>query len=205
MTLTDCETWLDWGKRAKKLYQPLKGYEEKTASSRVKGFEKILDTILTHCGDVEGTRFLDIGANVGYFCFQLTDRGSITTAVERDIKRSNLSRCVAIKEEYDKDNPCFVNMDAPTYVLTEKPDVDYVILLNTFHHILLQDETRAWEMFNWLINNTNGVFIMMRNQLKSWRLCDTRVEIPEAVLEQSDATEYKEYPAVHGRVIYFFS
>ena len=203
--MSDCEKIFKWANGLKTIYQPLTGFEDKTASERVEGFEKILGTILTHCGDVNGARFLDIGANVGYFCFKLTDIGGITTGVERDRRRSNLSRCVALKEGYRADNPRFVNMDAPNYVLTEKPCVDYVILLNTFHHILLQDEKRAWMMFNWIINNTEGVFIMMRNQLKTWRLCDKSSQIPEAVLEQSDATRYEVYPSVHGRVIYFFS
>jgi hypothetical protein len=203
--MTDCEILYKWAKGLKTIYQPLKGFEEKTDPVRVEGFKKILQTIVDHCGVVEGKRFLDIGANVGYFCFQLTDMGAETIALERDVRRSQLSKCVAKKMNYSEDNPRFMNWDAPTWILAEKPQVDYVILLNTFHHILVQDEAKAWRMFNWLIENTDGIFIMMRNALKGWRLCDSTVGIPEAVLEQSSAENYVEYPAVHGRKIYFFS
>ena len=203
--MSECEKLFRWTKKLKTIYQPLKGFENKTAPERVEGFKKILQTIINHCGVVGGRRFLDIGANVGWFCFQLTDMGAETIALERDVRRSKLSSCVAEKEGYSKNNPRFINWDAPTWVLNEKPQVDYVILLNTFHHILTQDEEKAWEMFNWLIENTEGVFIMMRNSLKGWRLCKTAREIPEAVVEKSSAEKYVAYPPVHGRVIYFFS
>ncbi len=200
----ECKKWFKWGKRLKKIYQPLKGFEEKTAPERVKGFEKILETIVTHCGEVKDKTFLDIGCNVGYFCFKLTDMGAKTIGLERDKKRNRLCRCVAKKEGYTPHNPLFLNVDAPQWVLTEKPEVDYVILLNTIHHLFVQDEEKTWMMFNWLIENTEGVFIMMRHSLKDWRLCKTAKEIPEAVIERSSATEYVEYPAVHRRKIYFF-
>ena len=83
-------------------------------------------------------------------------------------------------------------------------EFDYIILLNAFHHILVQDEERAWAMFNKLIESSDGVFVMMRNSLKNWRLCKTKAGIPQAVLDASDAMDYMRYPAVHGRAIYFF-
>jgi hypothetical protein len=203
--MSNCNKWFKWGKRVKKLYQPLKGFEEKTNPKRVEGFEKILQTIVDHCGEVEGKTFLDIGCNVGYFCFKLTDMGAKTIGLERDMRRNRLSRCVAKNEGYTPHNPLLLNVDAPSWVLTEKPEIDYVILLNTIHHLFVQDEGQTWEMFNWLIENSNGVFIMMRGSLKGWKLCEKRESIPEAMISKSSATNYVEYPPVHRRKIYFFS
>lgn len=59
-------------------------------------------------------------------------------------------------------------------------------------------------MFNYLIDNSRGVFIMMRNQIKTWKLCDKRNQIPEAVIRNSHATDYIDYGIVHGRNIYLF-
>ena len=90
------------------------------------------------------------------------------------------------------------------FVRGSSAEFDYVILLNVFHHILVQDEARGWDMFNKLVDGCGGVFVMMRNSLKDWKLCDTKSGIPAAVVEASRATDYVAYPAVHGRVIYFF-
>ena len=202
--MSDCDKLYKWAYGLKTIYQPLKGFEEKTAPERVRGFEEILKNITRHCGDVTGRRFLDIGANVGYFCFQLTDMGAETIAVERDTRRSQLSQCVATQYGYN-DNPRFVNAAANKWIQDNKPRVDYVIWINTIHHMFVQDEQATWDTFNWLIENTNGVFIMMRNSLKDWRLCDSASEIPEAVINCSSASKYVAYQRVHGRVIYFFS
>jgi hypothetical protein len=161
--------------------------------------------MVDHCGEVRDKTFLDIGSNVGYFCFKLTDMGAQTIGLERDTKRNRLARCVATKEGYTPHNPLFLNVDAVPWILAEKPKVDYVVFLNTIHHIFVQDEEGCWKMFNWLIDNTEGVFIMMRGSLKGWKLHDRGGSIPESMVAKSSAENYVEYPAVHGRKIYFFS
>ena len=202
--MSACDDTFAWVKRIKKTYQPVEGFEDKIAPKRIEGFKKILATITDHCGETGGKSFLDLGCNFGYFCLELAKLGAITYGVERDRRRSDTSKCLA--EKLGLEGASFFNEDALKFVekLDNSKKIDYVILLNVFHHILVQDEARGWAMFNKLIDNSEGVFVMMRNNLKGWHLCDTRIKIPDAVVEASNATDYVVYPAVHGRVIYFF-
>ncbi len=198
----DCEKAFDWVSRLKKTYQPVKGFEHKIAPKRIEGFEKILGTIINHCGDVRGKNFLDIGCNFGYFCLELAKRGGHTFGIDKDSRRIEVAKCLAKK--LDLDHIMFFNENAMEFVENTPVEFDYIILLNVFHHILVQDEERAWAMFNKLIDTSSGVFVMMRNSLKDWTLCDRKNEIPEAVVRVSNATNFVAYPAVHGRVIYLF-
>ena len=209
--MSDCESIFKWLTRRKATYQPIRGFEHKVKPKRIAGFKKILKTIVDHCGSVEGEKFLDIGSCVGYFCFNLTNLGAQTTGVELIGQKSAACKCVAARDGYDVTNPHFINDNAVDWVRNTSETFDYIILLNVFHHILLHDESGGWEMFNKLINTTKGIFVMMRNSLKQkrdgfkhWSLCSSTLEIPQAVLDASDATDFIEYPAVHGRVIYFF-
>ena len=199
-----CERWLGWLERLRKTYQPVKGFEHKIDPERIKGFERILDTIVSHCGDVSGKTFLDIGSNLGYFCFNLTEMGARTTGIELDARRTEVCKCVSARDGFDPSNPRFINGNCIELVLNDDETFDYIILLNVFHHILVADEPGGWRMWDKLINTSRGVFVMMRNSLKTWSLCSHPREIPETILTRSAATNYKEYPPVHGRVIYFF-
>ena len=199
--IVDCESVFKWVSRLKKTYQPVEGFPDKIDPERVEGFKRILGTILGHCGDVESKSFLDIGSNLGFFCLELAKRGARTCGVEADSRRVIVSRCLAERDELDATFYCG---DAMEVIKENLMEFDYVILLNVFHHILVQDETRGWAMFNKLIEDTAGIFVMMRNSLKDWALCKTKAEIPQAVLDASDATDFVAYPEVHGRSIYFF-
>ena len=208
MVCTRCKAPMKWLDRVGKHYQPIFGFVEeyvekgKIKRERVDGFKKILGTILGHCGDVGGKSFLDVGSNLGYFCLELANRGASVIGVERDGRRTGVAKCLA--EHARLDEAAFHGGDVLAFIEDNDDRYDYVILLNVFHHILLQDEERGWVMFNKLLASSNGVFVMMRNSLKSWKLCDNKAQIPLAVLEASDATGFVAYPAVHGRVIYFF-
>ena len=59
--------WFRWLNRLNVTYQPVVGFEHKIKPERVKGFEKIRDTMLEHMGDIEGNLILDIGSKLGYF------------------------------------------------------------------------------------------------------------------------------------------
>lgn len=198
----DCEGAFKWVSRLNQTYQPVEGFPDKIDPKRVMGFKRILDTILRHCGSVTGKSFLDVGSNLGYFCLELARRGAHTLGVEADSRRVMVAQCLARKNGFDA---TFLCKDAIEFVEDNPANFDYVILLNVFHHILVQDEGGGWAMFNKLIENTNGVFVMMRNSLKGWSLCRTKAGIPEAVVAVSSATDFVAYPEVHGRVIYFFS
>ncbi len=199
-----CERWFNWAESLKVMYQPVGGFEHKTAEKRVKGFERILGTITDHCGDITGKSFLDIGSNLGYFCFKLTELGAQTTGIELDNRRTELCKCVAARDGFNPTNPYFLNGNVVEFVDSITEDFDYVLLLNVFHHILVHDEPGGWRMFDKLINSTHGVFIMMRNSLRDWSLCPHPRGIPEAIVSTTSATNYKAYPPVHGRVIYVF-
>ena len=202
--MSECDKQLAWLGRLNKIYQPVKGFEYKIKEERVQGFNRILDSILDYCGDVEGQRFLDVGSNLGWFCFQLTELGAETTGIELDKRRSDVCKCLSKRDGFEEGNPRFINGNVVEWLSNTKETFDYVLNLNVFHHILLQNEEKGWDMFNRLIKDSD-IFVMMRNQLKTWRLCDKRTEIPEAVLRVSDASHFMEYPAVHGRAIYVFS
>lgn len=202
MSHIEAETWL---RKAKKTYQPVYGYMNKISAERVKGFETIRDTIIDHVGDVKGKRFLDIGCNTGYFCLELAYKGALTVGVDRNTHRIQVAK-LQTENYYDVDLSRRTQFICGNIMNMElkKNSFDYVILLNTIHHLFLQNEQETWGLFNRLIDYTGGVFIMMRNQLKTWSLCDRRLQIPDAVIEASHATDYVAYPPVHGRVIYFF-
>jgi len=199
--IVNCKQAFGWVSRLKKTYQPVEGFPDKIDPKRVEGIQRILETILEHCGDVGGKSFLDIGSNLGYFCLELARRGAHTLGVETDSRRVKVAQCLARSNEFDA---TFLCKNAIEFVEDNPANFDYVILLNVFHHILVQDEAGGWAMFNKLVEGTNGVFVMMRNSLKDWSLCRTKRGIPEAVLDASSATDLVSYQEVHGRVIYFF-
>lgn len=199
-----------WLSRLRKVYQPVRGFtdrhveEGKITRARVEGFQRILDTILEVMGDPSGQRVVDIGSNLGYFCFGLSSRGAFTTGLERDSRRSELCRAISARTGFLPDNPRFLNVDAVEYLDGSEDRFDYVILLNVFHHILVNDEVGGWRMFNRLIEESNGVVVMMRNSLKGWKLCETKAGIPEAVVARSSATGFTRFPRVHGREVFLF-
>ena len=192
---------LKWVERLNETYQPVEGFSDKIKPERVEGFKKILDVIVKHVGDVREKGFLDIGCNFGYFALELAKMGAYTVGYEHDKRRTDVARYFADKHNL---NAIFVTGDAVEIINETKPTADYIILLNTIHHLFLQNEGETWKMFNHLIDNSKGIFIMMRNQLKTWKLCDKRIDIPESVISKSHATNYIDYGVVHGRNIYFF-
>lgn len=199
----------DWLDRRGKHYQPISGFEEeyiekgKITKERVEGFKRILDSIISGMGTVDGETVLDIGSNLGYFCFELTKRGARTIGVERNVRYADASKAISKRLGCEEDNPQFIAGDIIGWLEVNEHKFDYVLLLNVFHHILVADEGKAWEMFNGLLDTTKGIFIMMRSKLKDWSLKYTR-DIPKSILEQSDATEYETFDRVHGRTIYLF-
>ena len=108
MSDLDCLKSLNWLRRLNVHYQPVKGYEEKIKPKRVEGFEKILKTMTDHIGDLEEIVILDIGSNLGYFCFKLTDLGARTIGVELNKNRVNACKCIASRDGYEDFNPQFV-------------------------------------------------------------------------------------------------
>ena len=126
--MSDCKDVFEWVSRLKRTYQPVEGFPDKIDPARVEGFERILNTILGHCGGVAGKSFLDIGANLGYFCLELAKRGADTLGIERDGRRTKVSQCLAGKNGLS--NARFSNEDAVGFVENVAVGFDYVILLN---------------------------------------------------------------------------
>lgn len=199
-----CERSFAWLRGLRVHYQPVRGYPEKIDSKRVEGFERILDTIISHTGGVQDATILDIGSNLGWFCFRLTDLGARTYGLELDSRRVEACKCLAQRDNYNYDNPMFLNENAAEWVVGKNYKWDWVILLNTIHHIFVWDEEKTWKMWNNLIDNSRGVFVMMRNSMKGWKLCDRPGDIGDAMVDRSNATGYDAYDPVHGRTIYVF-
>lgn len=209
MVCKKCKDSFKWLDTLNKHYQPIYGFEEdylkkgKITEERINGFNNILKSIMEVTGDGKGKRILDIGSNLGWFSFMFSEMGADSIGLELDSNRVKV--CDAIKDKMGlRDTPQFWSGDAKQW-LKDNPDIrfDYVLILNTIHHMFAQDEQGTWEMFNDLLNISNGIFIMMRSSIGGWSLKYPH-DIPRSILEQSEATNFKTLDRVHGRTIYFF-
>jgi len=184
-------------------YQPIDGFPHTTTDLRKKGFKTILNTIVEYTGNPKGLKFLDVGCCFGYFCFQLEKMGAYVDGV--DISLGRINTCQALKKYYKLSDKTinFYNSDMNERIESLKK-VDYIIMLNMFHHMLVKDEKKSWETFNKLLNKSKAIFVMMRNSYGKWEMCRHHNEIGDAVVKNSDATWYKVLGRVHGRIIYVF-
>jgi len=200
--------------RLRKHYQPIYGFEKeyikkgKITQKRVEGYYDIM-YIIHHSIMWKETPFarelgiLDIGCNLGYFCFWFASLGCDVVGLDLDKRRIEI--CEEIKEKTGFIcSPTFINENVLDWLRETIMTFDYVLLLNTFHHILVRDEEKGWWMFNKLLDRSKGIYVMMRSSYKGWKLKYPK-NIPKSILEQSDANHFEALDRVHGRTIYFFS
>lgn len=161
--------------------------------------------IIGFCGDVKGKSFLDIGPCFGYFCFKLTKMGARTTGIEYNKERFNVCRCLSKIYGFDESNPKFINMDIMDCQKPLYEKYDYVLLLNIFHHILVQNTSDAWRMLNTIAEESEAIFITMAHE-KGLNAKSQR-EIPEIIIQNSVLTHFKKLGMGRGRenrTIYVF-
>jgi len=184
-------------------YQPIIGFEHLTSTKLKIDYDTILN-VITDFADVTGKNFLDVGCSFGYFCFRLSNMGAYTIGIDINSDFITICKCLSKYYRFKIDNPLFLNIDIHSYEINK---VDYVLLLNIFHHFLVQDERKAWITFNELINSSKAVFVMMRPNWTQydWKFGDgTQNGIGDEILSRSDATWFLKYHAVLRRNIYVF-
>jgi SAM-dependent methyltransferase len=185
------------------------------------GFNKIFDAVTEHCGDIAGTKWLDVGCSVGYLSFRLADMGATVTAL--DVHKGKLKKAMGVAEQfYALDNPTFLNQDVLKYLETMDGNVDYVLLLNVLHHMIAgKKEKPAFDIVNDLIDRSKTVFCMVRPYwikkafVKKGSVVDITgkgreakwPDVAPALLRKTNATWIKDYGVVpywYGRPIYAF-
>jgi len=82
----------------------------------------------------EGSSFLDLGSNMGYFCFQARFAGLFAMGIESHWANFALSQ--AFQRKYSIDNISFVLSKISRSTLSPIPNFDYVNCLSLFHHFV---------------------------------------------------------------------
>ena len=75
---------------------------------------------------------MDIGCNIGYFCFSLAEAGIPTVGIEVDERALRIARYTARK--LGQKNVAFENLTVSQQTLAILPQVDAVLLLSVWHH-----------------------------------------------------------------------
>jgi len=195
-------------------YQPITdlGLDNLTTASLQDDYRAILNTITDYTNNLvnqislSNKTFLDVGCSFGYFCFQLTKLGARTIGIDKNPDFINVCKCLSKRYKFSTDNPLFINANIHDHI-SEIQNVDYVLLLNIFHHLLTKDEDLAWRTFNILLSKSKAVFVMIRPNWSQydWKLGDgTQDGVGDAIIAKSDAIRYVKYPAVLRRNIYVF-
>jgi len=113
-------------------YQPIPfpGFEDIKSDIYRPCFDR-LEMILHTIGDIKGKRILDIGCNVGFFCFELAKRGAKVLGVDSDSRAITIANMV---------NDCFsMGVDFQTKKISgellqnSQIHFDVVLFLNIFH------------------------------------------------------------------------
>ena len=201
--MNNIQIQLEWLEKQKVHYQPVYGHEQqfirKVRQNRLDSYQTTINNMIATMGDVKDKHILDIGTNLGWYCFKLNEKGAKCTGL--DIVPKNIDIASAIVQEYNLHNIEFNLIDATKWVEDNKHcKIDHVILVNVFHHMLKQNSVRAWNMFNWLINNTEGIFMTMR----TGDICLLDIDIPETILRLSEASHYKMVSTPFTREMFYF-
>lgn len=75
---------------------------------------------------------LDIGCNVGYFCFSLAQRGIVTLGIDVDDRVLRIARHASKRLSTSGVGWCHLELSKTTLPLL--PEVDLVLLLSVWHH-----------------------------------------------------------------------
>ncbi len=96
-----------------------------------------VDMIMKDAGDVKGKEVLDLGCNVGRFCFEFSKRGAYVTGVDIDKELVEIANDIA--DHYVQQYAAFHVGDISTEYLSKVPaGFDIVLFLSTLNHMLMQ-------------------------------------------------------------------
>jgi len=127
-------------------YQPLPwiGLED---AGRKNGTEQRLDIIRNELKINNVNTGLDVGCNVGYFCFNLAEDGISMLGVDMDDRFLRMARHVLRKCKFR--NVGFLNMEINERTINLLPSTDLIIFLSVWHHWVKQyDYERATLMLS---------------------------------------------------------
>jgi len=89
--------------------------------------------IIKNIGKEKGS-YVDIGSQIGYFVFKLSDVGFFSTGVECSKYPHKYADSLRVINE--RDNVNFINMCIDSDNIKTLPNYDIVSLLNVFHHLV---------------------------------------------------------------------
>lgn len=109
--------------------------------------------------------YLDIGSQLGYFVFKLSESNKLILAQGFEMNDVSSAYSNALVYLNDLENISFINCKVTPNFVKKMPNYDMISFLNVFHHVVYFDgfET-ADEMMHELYNKTNSYFIFETGQ-----------------------------------------
>ncbi|KKG14921.1 hypothetical protein EO98_01365 [Methanosarcina sp. 2.H.T.1A.6] len=109
--------------------------------------------------------YLDIGSQLGYFVFKLSESHELTLAQGFEMNDVSCAYSNALVYLNDLKNISFVNCKVTPNFIKNMPNYDIISFLNVFHHIVYFDGFEsADEIMHELYNKTNSYFIFETGQ-----------------------------------------
>ncbi len=106
---------------------------------------------------------LDIGCNLGYFTFQMAQRGGLCIGI--DAGRKEIMAAEALARIYDAPNAIFTRMQIAPGIGPKLPQVDLVICLSIFHHLVRSfGEPTALEIMEQVAGAANRFLVFETGQ-----------------------------------------
>lgn len=124
----------------------------------------ILNEILKF--DVKDKSLLDLGCYYGHYSFLLLEAGaSEAVGVDTNANRVKIANHIAGRRGINRSLKSFraQRQDINEHVEKSNLHHDIVLLLNVFHHLLAQNEKRAWSTLDTLLERCELLFLMTQN------------------------------------------
>lgn len=164
----------------------------------------IHQTIEGAIGGFSGKKILDVGSNIGHFCFLFVEDGAEVLGIEREKMKVEAALAIASIKHYkgiyfvcDKIENFIENRNIDDFNLTN--------MLNVFDHMIREDNKRAWNTLN-KISELSDKLTLMMGPTDEFPKADYTSNFPEKVMER---TQYKKYSLLlgssyAGRALWFF-
>lgn len=109
--------------------------------------------------------YLDIGSQLGYFVFKLSESNELTLAQGFEMNEVSSAYSNALVYLNDLENISFINCKVTPNFVKKMPNYDMISFLNVFHHVVYFDGFEsADEIMHELYNKTNSYFIFETGQ-----------------------------------------
>lgn len=109
--------------------------------------------------------YLDIGSQLGYFVFRLSESNELILAQGFEMNDVSTAYSNALVYLNDLENISFVNCKVTPIFVKKMPNYDMISFLNVFHHVVYFDGFEiADKIMHELYNKTNSYFIFETGQ-----------------------------------------